>query len=151
MFAAMRPSTILLIAAAGLGVMLLLGKGLGASTLGFSFRSVYGLSMSGLNFILKLEFTISNPSNTNFDVKGISGNISVNGSVLGNVADYTRRVISARSAQNVIIPFTISVAGLGSVLMERIKGNTSQVLTVSFDGFVNESNNVVPVHTKFSL
>lgn len=126
-----------------------LRKKAAVGTLRFVLRSVGADFSSPLAPKLKLTLGVQNPSNSNFNLKSVVGDLSVNGNYFANVNAF--KSVDIKSNSETLLPITVEPS-IGNVVTSvlqliRLKGKTG--LNVSLVGTVNADGVAYPLNTAF--
>jgi LEA14-like dessication related protein len=91
-----------------------------------------------------LKVGIENPTDSQFLIKGIAGNVSANGNVIGNVTNYSQANINPRSTTYYYLPVRLSIIGVATDIYNTLTGNGSLSQEIVFNGAANVDGYDVP-------
>lgn len=95
------------------------------------------------------KFKIVNPSNTPVEIKGITGEIYVNGKLLAMVNNFIATTIPANN--QIIYPIKIETTGLSLATTIYSLFKNRQPLKFNFEGNINTTGVLVPIKQEIKL
>lgn len=136
---------VLLILAAGLGLYLFT-TARAASNLLYYPGDISGLSFSGATF----DLVVQNTSNVEFTIYSLAASVFSNGTLIGNISDFTPAVIPANN--QVAIPLYAKFLQL-SIINDLLSafGTGSYSRTITIKGSVNANGQQVPIDLTYSI
>jgi LEA14-like dessication related protein len=141
---------IALIAAAGAVAWWLYSKTRALGDLIFSAGSVSGVQFSGSTPIVSANILIQNTSGTDLQINSFAGTVSSNGTVIGNVSNFSPVVIPGNSQVSMPITITLQLLGVASDIVNSIQtGSLKQSLALS--GQANVNNFQLPVNVTYQI
>lgn len=146
----MKGSTVALIAVGGLIALSYFNLGVTGATMQVVLQNVQFNSLT--DWVITLY--VQNVSNSAIQVNSLNGTVSVNGTNIGNVSDFSGSVqvpANSQTAVNVhFSPSLLSIPGIVATFVQGIiSGNpTGETLNFEVQGFVNVNGNVIPYDEK---
>ncbi len=137
---ALKGSQILLPLAGLLALGLLLLKK-AAGSLNYFIRGV-AIAFEGITPVLRLDIVVQNPSNQTFVVRSITGDVSVDSSVVGNASMFQTVTIAGNAQAVLPVQVRLSPLAIVSDLVSIITKGSGIPKTIVFKGYVN-ANEVV--------
>jgi LEA14-like dessication related protein len=134
-----------------LGFYLITGyaKASAAQLLNFSIANAQ-VDLSGSNFYLTVNVVVQNPTGESFNVKSLSGSLTVNGNFLGTVSNFQPAVIAANS--QAIYPLTIQIALIGAGLdLYQIINDGEKDIVANISGTANANGFAIPVNVQAKI
>lgn len=131
-----------------LGIYLLTRRSL-AKNLVFNLSDVKFLG-SVLKPIIKISFSVQNPSNQTATLKGVAGTLIFNGNPISNVSNFEQQTINARSESTITIDVKPSILGIASTIIDAIKGKRITG-TITFNGSANVDGVLIPIKQDYAL
>lgn len=133
----MKTQSLFLLALAGIGLYWFAQLGTAGNTAQLIFSGV--TVNSPTNFTL--HFIVQNISNATVKFNGLTGTVAVNGTVIGNISNFTPITIQPVSQQNLNVNFQPNLLGVASEISQLFTtGNQSLDFTINgnynIDGFV---------------
>lgn len=145
----LKPAQILLPVAGLLVVGLLLQKK-AAGALNYFINKV-AIAFEGITPVLRLDIVIQNPSNEGFVVRSITGDITSNGSVIGNASMFQTITISPNSQTLMPVFVRLSPLAVVSDLVSLITKGSGIPQTITFKGYVNANEIVSDINMTYKI
>jgi hypothetical protein len=98
-----------------------------------------------------LQFLIQNVSNTAAQLNALSGTVSINNNVVGNLSNFTPTEIPATSQQVINIDFKPSLIGLSSEIVQLVTQGAGQTLNFAVNGSMNVNGLLLPFNVNNSV
>lgn len=139
----------ILLAAAVVGGIIYFGNlGIGAADVQFILG---GVQIQGLTTI-QVQLIVQNVSNADFKINSMSGTVTLNGNMLGNVSSFpaTPIVVKANSQVPINVTLNLSLLSVPGVVQQLLAG-TNQQLNFVVTGNVNLNSLVVPFTVQDSI
>ncbi len=146
----MNAGTIVLLAGGGFLAYKAYQSKQSAGTLNFYPASLKSLSFDGITPVLSVGVAVQNPSNQNYQVRAIVGNLYANGNLIGNVSNFT--VVNVAAAAQTIYPLQIRLSLLGIVqnIIDAFNGNGLHV-NAELQANANVNGFVVPIKIQYTF
>lgn len=142
----MKTGSVVLLAVAGLALYSFAQLGTASNTAQLIFSGVTVNSPTSFT----LHFVVQNISNATVKFNGLTGTVSVNGTVVGNLSTFSAVTIQPVSQQNLNVSFQPSLLGVASQVADMIRtGN--QTLDFSIEGNYNIDSFVLPFSVQNSV
>ena len=139
----------------GLGVIgviafWLYSKSRALASLVFTPGTIRGMQMTGGGIVVDLTIIAQNTSSATLQVDSFAGNVTCDGSIIGNISDFIPVFIPANSQS--LVPVTISMNPLDLVNEILRAWNTSSTQkTINISGYANVSGAQLPVALSFKI
>lgn len=140
---------LLLPIAALIGVTLMAQKR-AAGFLNFIFRGV-AFAMDGVYPILRLNIGIQNPSNEQFVVRSLVGQLLCNGDNIGNVSTFQTVVVNPNSEAVLPVFVRLNPISIVSDIITLISGGGGLSQTIRLKATVNVNNMAAPVDITYKI
>jgi len=98
---------------AGFAGLYLWNLGRAAGNLIYSPGNITGLSLNGFSPVITADLVVQNTSNISFTISSLAGNVTADGTQIGNVSDFIPVVIPPNSQG--VLPLTMTLQPLGIV------------------------------------
>lgn len=121
-----------------------------ASRLSYSLASVNPV-YNGAQPILQLVISVKNPTNQQFTVQALTGDVVLNGTYVGSVSGFTQTVILPLAQSQLPVSVALSLTGLVSDIISLFTGSAGQPIVAQFQGTINVDGNVLPLTLKYTL
>jgi hypothetical protein len=131
---------------AGAAGLYLWSKGRAATNLLFFPGNITGFSLNGIYPVLYINLLVQNTNNTSFHLNSLAGNVTSNGTQIGNISNFTGVEIPGNSQINVPITLTLQPLTLVNDIIGIITGGSG-----SRDLKLDAVANVDGVQATFSL
>lgn len=128
----------------------LIAKGGAAASLNYRVAKV-DVSLDGLTPLVQITIGVQNPTNQNFTIRSIVGDISSNGSYLANVSSFTAAYVAPNAESLIVINARVSLVGALTDLYDTLQGNGSIQQKIKFGGSVNVDGVVVPLNMNYTI
>lgn len=138
----------------GLGVGLLyygILRGAKALIVGIHSYALRGISIMNGTIDLTLNFIIKNPLFVGLTLRGIKGDIYIQGINVGGVNMQYDYFISGGHTHVIPVVATLQAMEIGSAALANIQSGNVQSLTIAFDGYIYISKYNVPVPVQVTL
>lgn len=144
----MANKTVRIIAGIGLLYYSVL-RGVSALAVGIRGYQFAGLDFSENTLRVKLFFAIKNPLLVGVKLRGIVGDVYMQGIKVGEVNSEYNYFLSGCKTHIVPITVTCNISSLGEAVIANIQTGNINTLTIAFDGYASVGNNGVtlPVQT----
>jgi hypothetical protein len=136
----------------GLGLLAwqIMRKGLAAGNLVFSPGPITNIGLNGINAQLDLQLIAQNTSSADLLLNSFAGNLFSNGTLIGNVSNFSGAIIPGNS--QVPVPMTVTLLPVGVVTdLINAFNNKTAVQNIDLEGTANINGFQVAVPLKFSL
>lgn len=140
-----------IIAAGGLLIAYnLFAKKKAAGYLNFYPAKVQNIGFDGTTPVATIGLAAQNPSNQRFTIRAITGNLTANGYVIGNVSIFTNQVIEPTSSSIIYLDIRLSLLSVvGDVIQAFQTGNFTQ--EIEFKGAVNVDGILQAIDIKYQV
>lgn len=117
----------------------------GVNALDISIRGAQfgGLDLTKKEVQVKLFFYIKNPLLIGIKLRGITGDVYMQGLKVGYVNSSYDYFLSGGRTQTVPVTVTCNIASLSEAMIANIQSGNIQTLTVAFDGYITAGKNGV--------
>lgn len=143
----------------GFEALLLIGAGVwlysntltkAAGNLIFVPGNILSIGLEGINPTLTAQLIVQNTSNVDFTLNSLAGNVTSDGTLIGNVSNFTTVAIPGNN--QTAIPLTITLFPLGIVdnIISAFYGGF-QKKELTFSGSVNANGQQVPLTLVFKI
>jgi LEA14-like dessication related protein len=146
----MRPLTAIALIGAGIFVLSKIATANIASRLNFVLGGV-SASLSGLTPVVTVNVVVQNPTSGSFTVNSLVGNISVNGTQIGNISMFVATVIPPNNQVQLPLTVILNPAQVLTDLLNLLTGNSGNQVIVSLDGTANIDNIPIPVSIQYNV
>lgn len=100
--------------------------------------------------VAELTIQVQNTSNSNINLYSLAGQVYANGTLIGNISNFSGVTITANSS--VLLPITVQFSILGAVNDLIRSFQTGQFRQdISIEGYVNAANFQVPLKLTFKI
>jgi len=86
---------------------------------------------------ITVELIIQNTSNVDFTINSLAGNVTANGTLIGNVADFMPVIVPANNQGSLPLTLTLQPLGIVNQIIAILSGNNSGQVTFDVAGAVN--------------
>lgn len=127
-----------------------LNKVYASGTLNFYPASIKDISFDGITPVVTLGLAIQNPSGQSFTINSLVGNVTANGTLIGNVSSFNPVYVRANSQQIYYLNVRMSLLGIVNDIIKAFNGNgISQEL--KFSAYANVSNYTIPITITYKV
>lgn len=127
-----------------------LNKVYASGTLNFYPASVKDISFDGITPVVTLGLAIQNPSGQSFTVSSIVGNVTANGTLIGNVSSFNPIYVKANSQQVYYLNVRLSLLGIVNDIIKAFNGGGIGQQFV-FSAYVNANNFTIPLTITYKV
>lgn len=115
------------------------------------FISGVAIRWDGVVPIMRIDLGIQNPSNQDFTIKSLVGNVTANGYQIANVSAFD--TVQVKAASQVIYPIYLRLSFIGVVadIVNLITTGNGTTQSISFKGTVNASDVVAPIELNYKI
>ena len=127
-------------------------RGASALMVGIKSWAFRGIDISNMNVDLTLNFMIKNPLFIGLTLKGIYGDVYVQGHKVGQVSTSYNYYLSGGRTHIIPVLVTLNMASVGQAAMENIQSGNVQTFTIAFDGrlLIGKAGVPVPVQVNYN-
>lgn len=125
-------------------------KSVAAGNLVFTPGPITDIGMTGSNPTITLQVIAQNTSNTDLLLNSFAGNLYSNGTLIGNVSNFTGAIIAGNSQSPIPLTLTLLPLGVVNDLINAFQ-NKSAVQNLDLEAQANVNGFQVAVPLKFSL
>jgi len=97
-----------------------------ASNLTYFPGDITGFSLSGFSPVITADLVVQNTSNVDFTINSLAGNVLSDGTIIGNLSNFTPVRILANSQGVIPLTFTLQTLGVVSEIIAIITGGSGQ-------------------------
>lgn len=134
----------------GFAVYELFFKGKALQNLTFFPQAVQSVDMSGANPVLNLGILVQNTSSSQLTLYGLAGNLTANGTLVGNLSSFTPTIIPPTSQTVVYVQIRLALLGIVNDIIRAIQyGNFQQDLVLN--GSANVDSYQIPLDLTFKI
>lgn len=101
--------------------------------------------------VIVLKVAIQNPSNENFTVNAIVGNLYANNQLIGNVSSFVNVPVAGASQSLLPINVRISLIGIAADVYNLISNHNGLSQTINFKGTINASGIIAPIDLTYKI
>lgn len=146
----MKTGQVILTGAAILIGYNLFAKSNAAGTLNFYPTKVTNIGFDGVTPVATLGLAAQNPSNQRFTLRSITGNLTANGYMIGNISQFLSQVIQPTSSSVIYLDIRLSLLSVVTDVINAFQtGNFTQELI--FKGWVNVDGILQPLDIKYKV
>lgn len=146
----MKTGHAIVTAAAALVAYNLFTKSQASGTLNFYPTKVSNIGFDGVTPVATIGLAAQNPSNQRFTLRAITGNLSANGYVIGNISQFLQQVIQPTSSSVIYFDVRLSLLSVVSDVIEAFQTNNySQELR--FEGWINVDGFLQKLDIKYKV
>lgn len=146
----MRAGNTILATAAALIAYNLFSKQKASGTLNFYPTKVTNLGFDGVTPVATLGLAAQNPSNQRFTIRAITGNVSSNGYLIGNISQFVNQVIEPTASSVIYIDIRLSLLSVVNDLITAFQTNNFSQDMI-FKGWVNVDGFLQPLEIKYKV
>jgi hypothetical protein len=116
-------------------------------------------TISSLNFIprglglvgnaVSVIIGVQNPTSQGIQLQSISGNLILNGSSVGNVADFTPVLIAPNAETQINLLITPNIFGIAANAIYQLQNGLTGGINATLQGTANVNNNPIPLNVNF--
>lgn len=139
-----------LLAAAAFAVNALF-KARAGGMLNFYPGSIMGFSFDGFNPVVKIGVAVQNPTSSNFNLRALAGNLYANGTLIGNVSNFSSTVVPANSETIYQVSVKLAILGIVNDLIRVFKKESAFKYKIDLEGWANVNNFSVPLKLSYQL
>lgn len=138
---------------AGLGLLYYtVLRGASALTIGIRGYQLSGVDLVNKTVQVRLNFYIKNPLFVGIKLRGIVGDVYMQGMKVGSInSSYDYFLSGGGKVHSVPVTVTCSMASLGEAMIANIQSGNVQTLTVAFDGSIRIGKNGVAIPIQKTL
>lgn len=107
--------------------------------------------MDGFTPILRVNIGIQNPSNQQFVVRSIVGQLQANGENIGNVSTFQATVINPNSEAILPVYVRLNPIGIVTDIIALIQGGGGISQTIRLKGTANVNNTLAPIDVTYKI
>lgn len=146
----MKTGHAIVTAATALVAYNLFTKSQASGTLNFYPTKVSNIGFDGVTPVATIGLAAQNPSNQRFTLRAITGNLSANGYVIGNISQFLQQVIQPTSSSVIYFDVRLSLLSVVSDVIEAFQTNNySQELR--FEGWINVDGFLQKLDIKYKV
>jgi late embryogenesis abundant protein len=145
----LKPAHILIPVAGAVALGLLMTKK-ASGALNY-FVSKVAVSFDGFTPVLRLDIAIQNPTNSQFVVKSIAGDVLANDSVIGNASMFQTLVVPPNAQTIMPVYVRLSPLAIVSDLVSIITKGSGIPQTIKFKGYVNANDFVTDLSLSYNI
>ncbi len=97
-----------------------------ASNLNYFPGDITGFSLSGFSPVITADLIVQNTSNVEFTINSLAGNVLSDGTIIGNLSNFTPVRIPANSQGVLPLTFTLQPLGVVNDIISIITGGSGQ-------------------------
>lgn len=97
-----------------------------ANNLTYFPGDITGFSLSGFSPVITADLVVQNTSNVDFTIYSLSGNVLSDGTIIGNLKNFTPVRIPANSQGTIPLTFTFQPLGVVNEIISIITGGSGQ-------------------------
>lgn len=104
-----------------------------------------GASWSG--GALQVDIGVQNPTNDSLQLTSLAGSVYVNGTIAGNVSDFTPRLIAANQQTPIELTYTPNILGTAAAIFNQF--NNGGGIQIAVQGTANVNGIALPINLIF--
>lgn len=145
-----KNSEVLLLAGAGITAYWLWSKSNAAGHLVFSPGNITNMAFDGATPSITFQIIAQNTSGTDLLLNSLAGNITSNGSLIGNVSNFLQTPIPANSSTPVTLVASLQILGIVNDIIKAFQyGNIKQDITLT--GYANVNGIQAPINLTMTV
>lgn len=121
-----------------------------ASNLIFFPGNITGFSLNGLSPTLQAELIVQNTNNTSFNVMSIAASVTSNGTLIGNVSNFSPFQIPGNSQATIPLTLVLQPIAIVNNIIGIITGGSGQT-ELSITGSLNADGIQAPISLTYKL
>lgn len=128
----------------------LFSKQKAAGSLNFYPEKVSNIGFEGITPIATIGLAAQNPSNQRFTIRAITGNLSANGYLIGNISQFVQQPIQPTSSSVIYLNIRLSLISIVTDVIEAFQTNnfTQELI---FNGYVNVDGILQAINIKYQV
>lgn len=135
----------------GIAAFLYLGnRARSIANLTFFPHGVSGMAFEGMNPVAYLDILVQNPSNVSIDINSLSGNVLADGTLVGNVSNFTPVALAGNSEAVVRVKVRLQLLGLVNDIISAFQAGHLQK-NLAIDGTANVDGVQYPLNLTFQI
>lgn len=143
------PKAILLPVAALVAVSLYAQKR-ASGFLSFYIQGI-ALAFEGITPVLRLNVVLQNPSNEQFVVRSLTGQVFANDELIGNISSFVTVYVNPNSAVVLPVYVRLNVISIVSDLITLIQGGGGFSQTIKVTGTANANSIMTPINLSYKI
>jgi hypothetical protein len=121
-----------------------------ASNLTYFPGEITGFSLSGFSPVITADLIVQNTSNVEFTINSLAGNVLSDGTIIGNLSNFTPVRIPANSQGVIPLTFTLQPLGVVNDIIQIITGGSGQ-RNLMVQGSVNANGMQQPFSVPYNV
>lgn len=125
-------------------------KASAAGSLVFSPGNVTNMAFEGISPTITFQLIAQNTSGTDLVLNSLAGNVTSNGTLIGNVSNFLQTPIPANSSTPITLVASLQILGIANDIIKAFQyGNIQQVLQLT--GYANVNGIQAPVNLQLTV
>ncbi len=129
----------------------LISKAVAGSKLSIVFSRIKSVNYQGGQLQIIIELRAINPSNQDFTIRSLHGDLYFNGTSVGQGFILSPLTIQPNSYTDLPITFTLTTGQAANAIYNLVTGGTSGGATLNFKGSANVDGLPIPINQTFGL
>lgn len=121
-----------------------------AGNLVFFPGNITGFSLNGLSPIIQAELVVENTNNVSFTIMSIAASVSSNGTLIGNVSNFTQFQIPGNSQATIPLTLVLQPIGIVNNIIGIITGGSGGT-TIQIEGSINANGIQAPISLTYKI
>jgi LEA14-like dessication related protein len=96
---------------------------------------------------LQVDIGVQNPTNDSLQLTSLAGQIYVNGMSIGNISEFTPRLIAANQQTPITLTYKPSILGVGLAVLNQV--NNGGGVQIAVHGSANVNGIQLPINLNF--
>jgi hypothetical protein len=140
----------LLLAGAGVALYWLFRKASAAGNLVFTPGNVTNMTFDGATPTITFQVNAQNTSGTDLVLNSLAGNITSNGSLIGNVSNFLQTTIPANTSTPITLVASLQILGIVNDIIKAFQYNNVQQ-NIELKGFANVNGIQAPIDLQLTV
>lgn len=112
--------------------------------------NITGFSLSGFSPVVTADLIVQNTSNISFTITSLAGNVTTNGTQVGNISNFTPIIIPANSQGAIPLTLTLQPIGAANEIIAIITGGVGS-RDIKIDGSINANGIQQPLALSYKV
>lgn len=121
-----------------------------AGNLVFMPGNITGLSLNGITPVIQAELIVQNTNNVSFTVMSVAASVSSNGTLIGNVSNFSPVTLPGNSQATIPLTLTLQPIALVNNIIGIITGGSGST-ELSINGSLNADGIQAPISLTYKL
>lgn len=122
-----------------------------SGSLNFYPASINQITFDGMTPVANIGLAIQNPSNQQFVIHSIAGNVYANDYLIGNVSSYINQTIKANSQAVYNLNIRFSILGIVNDIIRSFENKSGINQILELQANINVDNFTIPLKVKYKV